>query len=136
LEKRTWSGRVVLRYAVLQVPGLLAAGVITALLARWGVLPGDYTWVVLVLWILKDVLLFPFVWRAYDWEEPGQTGSMIGKRGRVTRKLAPSGYVQIGGELWIAEAAEPMPPIEEGTWITVERAEGLRLFVRPVRTVS
>jgi membrane protein implicated in regulation of membrane protease activity len=127
---------VILRYALLQVPGLFAAAGIIVLLRRWGVFPDDYTWFFLGFWLLKDVVLFPFVWRAYDWDDPGQTGSMIGKRGRVTRKLDPSGHVQIGGELWLAEAAEPSPPIEEGAWITVERVDGLKLFVRPDDTVS
>jgi membrane protein implicated in regulation of membrane protease activity len=126
---------VILRYALLQIPGLFAAAGITALLRRWGVLPDGYACVVLGLWLLKDLVLFPFVWRAYDWDDPGQTGSMIGKRGRVTRTLAPSGHVQIGGELWLAEAVEPSPQIEEGEWVEVERVDGLRLFVRPVETV-
>lgn len=131
MEKRSWSGRVVLRYALLQVPGIVAAVGVIFLLRRWIVFPDAYAWLALGLWVVKDVLLFPLVWHAYDWDDPGQTGSMIGKRGRVTRKLAPSGYVQIGGELWHAEAAEPHLSIEEGAWVTVERLDGLKLFVRP-----
>jgi membrane protein implicated in regulation of membrane protease activity len=136
MERRSWSGRVILRYALLQVPGLAAAVGIIFLLKRWMVFPDHYTWVALGLWVLKDVVLFPFVWHAYDWDDPGTTGSMIGRRGRVTRKLAPSGYVQIGGELWRAEAAEPSLSIEEGEWITVESLDGLKLFVRPADPVS
>lgn len=131
MEKRSWSKRVILRYALLQVPGLLAAAGVIVLLRRWGVFPDGYTGLVLGLWVLKDVVLFPFVWHAYDWDDPGQTGSMIGKRGRVTRKLDPSGYVQIGGELWLAEAPQPSKPIQEGEWVTVEGVDGLKLFVRP-----
>lgn len=131
MEGRSWSGRVVLRYALLQVPGLAAAAGIVFLLRRWILFPDYYTWIVLGLWVLKDVVLFPFVWHAYDWDDPGHTGSMIGKQGRVTRKLAPSGYVQIGGELWRAEIADPSLSIDEGEWITVESLDGLKLFVRP-----
>ena len=122
---------MVWRYVLLQVPGLVAAAIILILLKRWLAFPDSYVWVALGLWILKDAILFPFVWRAYDWDAPVQTGSMIGKQGRVTRKLAPSGYVQIGGELWRAEATEPSLSIEEGEWITVEGLDGLKLFVRP-----
>jgi membrane protein implicated in regulation of membrane protease activity len=127
---------VILRYALLQVPGLLAAAGILFLLRRWLVFPEDYTWVVLGLWLLKDVVLFPFVWRAYDWDDPGQTGSMIGKRGRATQKLDPSGYVQVEGELWLAEAVDSTSPIKEGTPITVKSVEGLKLRVHPNDTAS
>jgi len=113
------------------VPGLVAAGIILFLIRKWFAIPDFYLWIALGLWVLKDVVFFPFVWRAYDWDDPGQTGAMIGRQGRVTRKLAPSGYVQIGGELWLAEAAEPSLSIEEGQWVTVESLDGLKLFVRP-----
>ena len=136
MESRSWNRRVVLRYVLLQVPGLAAALVVIFLLRRWIVFPDSYAWIGLGLWILKDVLLFPFVWHAYDWDNPGRAGSMIGRRGRVTQKLAPSGYVQIGGELWRAEVAEAALSIEEGEWITVEGMDGLKLFVRLADPVS
>jgi membrane protein implicated in regulation of membrane protease activity len=121
---------VILRYAILQVPGLAAAVGVIFLLRRWILFPDSYAWIGLGLWILKDVILFPFVWHAYDWDDPGRTGSMIGRPGRVTVRLAPAGYVEIGGELWLAEATEPLRSIEVGERITVEDVEGLKLFVR------
>ena len=130
-DRRKWSWSVVRRYALLQVPGLVAAVIILFLIRKWFAFSDFYLWVSLGLWVLKDAIFFPFVWRAYDWDDPGQTGSMIGRQGRVTRKLAPSGYVQIGGELWSAETAEPSLSIEEGQWVTVESLDGLKLFVRP-----
>ncbi|MBN2034377.1 MAG: NfeD family protein [Deltaproteobacteria bacterium] len=131
MKKRTWSKGVILRYTLLQIPGFAAAVALVFLIKRWIVFPDCYVWIALGLWVLKDVALFPFVWHAYDWDDPGQTGSMVGKKGRVTRKLAPSGYVQIGGELWLAEAADPCLWVEEGEWITVEGSDGLKLLVRP-----
>jgi membrane protein implicated in regulation of membrane protease activity len=55
---------------------------------------------------------------------------MIGERGIVKKRLDPSGYIQIGGELWWAENLEAGSPIEIGHLVQVIKMEGLKLFVR------
>lgn len=56
--------------------------------------------------------------------------SLIGRVGRVRDDLAPSGTVQLGGELWTAQVVEGGEPIPTGSQVVVERVEGIRLFVR------
>lgn len=129
VAKRKISRRVVLRYALLQLPGLAAALAVIFLLRRWVVFPDSYAWVALALWIIKDAVLFPFVWTAYDWDDPGTMGSMVGRLGRVTKRLDPSGYVEIGAEIWQAETSDPSIIIEQGEWVVVEKSEGLKLMV-------
>lgn len=133
--KRKYSRRVVLRYALLQLPGFAAALAVAFLLRRWISFPDSYVWVALSLWIIKDAVLFPFVWTAYDWDDPGRLGSMVGRRGQAMKKMDPSGYVQIGGEIWSAEASDPSAAIEEGEWVTVEDLDGLKLIVHPSDSV-
>jgi membrane-bound ClpP family serine protease len=60
---------------------------------------------------------------------PGISRSMIGERGIVKKRLDPSGYIQIGGELWRAENVEAGSPIEIGHVVQVIKMEGLKLFV-------
>ena len=123
---------IYLRYILLNIPGLSAVILILIIIQHWVVLPGWLFWSIIVFWIVKDALLFPFVWRAYDWERPGPSRSMIGERGIAKERLAPAGYVQIHGELWRAVKIDDGPPIEAGQSAKIVKMEGLTLFVEPV----
>ena len=105
---------IYLRYILLNIPGLAAVILILIIIQHWVVLPVWLFWGVIGFWIVKDALLLPFVWRAYDWERPGRSRSMIGERGIAKERLAPAGYVQIYGELWRAEIIDDGPPVEKG----------------------
>jgi membrane protein implicated in regulation of membrane protease activity len=97
MKGRKWSKRVLLRYILLQVPGLAVLVGVILLVREWMVFPDLYAWVAVGVWMAKDVVLFRYVWQAYDWDHPKHSSPMFGKRGQVKEKLAPSGYVQIGG---------------------------------------
>ena len=56
--------------------------------------------------------------------------SLVGKTGVVTQVLDPQGSVQLAGEMWSAELAEPGEPLPEGTRVKVTVVEGLRLKVK------
>jgi len=69
-------------------------------------------------------------------KEKPQTGAegMIGKRGVVTRVAAPEIWVKVHGELWRAEAKEPL---NVGEKIIVQKITGLILSVeRLEETIS
>ena len=123
---------IYLRYILLNIPGLAAVILILIIIRYWVVLPGWLFWSIIVFWIVKDALLFPFVWRAYDWERPGRSRSMIGERGIAKEQLAPKGYVQVHGELWRAVKIDDGPPIEMGQSVKIVKMDGLTLFVEPV----
>lgn len=59
--------------------------------------------------------------------------ALIGQVGVVTKTIDPRGMVQVAGELWSAEAAEPGEALPEGTRVEVVDVEGLRLKVRRVK---
>lgn len=91
-----------------------------------------YSWVVwgfIIIWVVKDAILFPFVRRAYDWDRPQGANSMVAARGIAKERLTPSGYVQIRGELWKAALMEGSSPLEKGERVRDEGAFGLRLAV-------
>jgi len=123
---------IYLRYLLLNIPGLAAVILILIIIQYWVVLPVWLFWCAIGFWIIKDAVLFPFVWRAYDWERPGLNRSMIGERGIAKERLAPGGYVQIHGELWKAEKIGDGSPIEMGQSVTIIKMEGLTLFVERV----
>ena len=53
---------------------------------------------------------------------------LVGRRAEVRAALAPEGMVFLEGELWRAEATEGAP-VAVGDHVTVQRVEGLKLFV-------
>lgn len=67
---------------------------------------------------------------------PARLGSegLIGERGEVRKPIEPGrpGQVFVHGEYWSAVAEEPVP---EGSEVEVVAVEGLRLRVRPVKTL-
>jgi membrane protein implicated in regulation of membrane protease activity len=123
--------KVVLRYALIQLPGTVLLVLVILLINRW--------WVTVPLWlgfgivglaVVKDLVLFPLLWRSYTRGDPDDPSSMIGRRGIVIGRLGPEGYVRVRGELWRAETVENERPLEEGQSVTVVRVNGLKLYVR------
>jgi membrane protein implicated in regulation of membrane protease activity len=129
MGKRGWSARVVIRYTLFQIPAVAVLICLLFLAQRWVNLPGWFVWGLVALWLAKDVILFPFAWRAYDRERRQDESLMIGARGVASDRLAPSGYIQVRGELWRAEATAGGSPIDKGEAVRVREIRGLTLIV-------
>jgi len=129
MDKRAWSSRILVRYVLLQMPALVLLILMLALVQRWVSLPVWFIWGLLAFWIAKDVILFPFTWRAYDRSYKGSANSMIGLRGIAENRLAPSGYIHVRGELWQAEVVENSLPIDKGESVRIYGNRGLTLLV-------
>ena len=127
--ERGWSSRLVWRYTLLQLPAIALLIIILVLVNQWFDLPAWLSWGLIIFWIVKDIVLFPFVWRAYDWEGKTAIHSMIGRRGLAKEGLSSSGYVQIGNEAWQAKRIADSPLIKEGDAIRVRDIQGLTLLV-------
>ena len=134
LKLRNIPRSIYIRYILLNIPEFVAMLLILVVIQYWVEIPAWLFWTIIVFWIVKDVVLFPFIWSAYDWDRAGQSGSMIGERGIAKEQLAPTGYIQIHGELWRAERIGEGPPIETGRSVRVKKMEGLTLLVEPDNT--
>ncbi len=130
-HNKKWSTRILARYWLLQVPGLALLAFILIFVQRWVDLPEWVFWGSLTVWVVKDAVLYFFVWRAYDWDQPEGANSLTGARGIAKEPLAPSGYVLVRGELWKAELVQGSRPIDEGETVQVLGARGLTLLVQP-----
>jgi membrane protein implicated in regulation of membrane protease activity len=123
--------RIVLRYALYQIPDVAILVLILFVLHQW---TGLSLWLFIgfiSLWIVKYVLAFSLVWRAYDKPRPGDVTSLIGTQGIAEERLDPSGYIRVHGELWRAEVIGKTMAIEKGQPVLIERADGLTLLVKP-----
>ncbi|WP_459938008.1 NfeD family protein [Desulfonatronum parangueonense] len=128
----SWDRITVLRYALMQIPGIVL--VAAALWFMHGVfgLPERSAWTLLLLWLVKDSLMFFYVWPAYQGSQGDGWYSLVGMHGEVRGELHPEGYIRIGGVLWKAKADPKSCPILPGTKIEVVGREGIKLLVRPL----
>jgi membrane protein implicated in regulation of membrane protease activity len=123
--------RVYIRYGLLTIPETIVFILILIVVGNWVLIPFWLGITLMLLWVVKEIILFPFVWRAYDNTRPEVPRAMIGQRGLTRERLAPAGYIRVQGELWKAENMLGQPPIEKSKWVRVEKIEGLKLFVVP-----
>jgi membrane protein implicated in regulation of membrane protease activity len=131
MERTPWGSRIFLRYLLYQIPGWSLWSLVLLILQQlfmfpWWLVPGA-----LAVWVAKDLILFSYVWMAYDNHFPGKR-PLPGSRGVVVKTLSPEGYIRIEGELWRAETADHARSILPCEMVTIEEVRGLTLFVRPV----
>jgi membrane protein implicated in regulation of membrane protease activity len=131
MNEGKWSTRVLTRYTILQLPGLAVLVIIMLFVLRWFGLPVWLLWCSVFVWVVKDVILYPFVWRAYDQPRGKEADAMIGTCGIAKERMAPSGYVLARGELWKAELTAGSRPVEKGERVRVRETRGLTLIVKP-----
>jgi membrane protein implicated in regulation of membrane protease activity len=130
METKGWSAKVMLRYALLQIPFTALVVVVLILLRKWVDLPIWFVCALVALLVIKDIALYPFVWRAYDPDSSALTNQMEGARGIAIEDLQPTGYVKIGAERWQAEVTGGGPSIRRGQRVRVSGIRGLTLLVQ------
>ena len=121
--------RIFLRYTLLQLPSLIVVVLFVILLRQWVDIPDYATWGFIGIWLLKDIALFPFLWRYYDPDHFRDRFAMVGRKGVALSSLDPKGYVQIRGERWQAKTDETELPIQAGEPVCVKEIKGIQLVV-------
>lgn len=129
MKERSWSYRIIMRYALLQLPGLILFVLVLMVIRQWIKIPVWLSWLLVAAWVIKDAILFPFVWRAYDERDSEDVNSIIGTEGIAMERLDPRGYVQISGERWHAEAMQDSAPINKGERVIIQGKRGFTLMV-------
>ena len=111
-------------YVAWQAPSWLVAVLVAIVLHRAF---GLGAWLVisaLVLYVGKDLLLYPAMRAVFRRPAPSVP---LGERGKAIDRLAPSGYVRVNGVLWSARVQAG--DIDAGSHVIVRDAEGLTLIV-------
>lgn len=125
------SHRVLFRYALFQLPDLFILILILFVLRNFLKIPGYAIGAAIAFWILKDIVLYPFVGRFYDPNFQKDLFSMVGKKGIVKKSLRPKGKILVKGELWHAEVLEKDMTINTGETVVIQGIKGLKLLVVP-----
>ncbi len=106
---------------------------ILILVRHWVGFPGWLYGVILGVWILKIILLYPLVRSSYL-PYPHKAGaSMIGKCGIAREPLEPRGRVSIRGELWLASLEDEEDKVKTGETVRVLDVKALTLIVAAER---
>jgi len=124
------SAPLIIRYTLLQLPAL---GLVAALVLFFGGRTNlAWYWQVIIIsaWALKDIIMFPFVWRSYSTHPHDTVHSMIGKTGTAVDTLAPRGRVLVDNEVWQAHSTADDDTILSGGKIIVVDMKGLTLKVK------
>ena len=117
------------RYLVFQVPAWAIAGGVALALDAWTSLPRGWIGAALLVYVIKDFALFPFVRDAYEAtpHEPGR--ELVGARGRVIVPLDPAGWIEVRHERWRALSEDASSSIEIGVRVRVRELRGHVLVV-------
>jgi membrane-bound ClpP family serine protease len=136
IESETWTFRIIVRYVILQLAGLLAVALILYVINIFIEIEQWISIGIIIVWVIKDIILFPLVWRSYDWDRNKSEDSMIGAEGVATEPIAPTGYIMVRGELWKAQNMKKDKTIERGQKVLVHDVNGLLLYVKPAAVIG
>ena len=117
------------KYLLLQIPGLLIVAVVLLALWEWSGLSSVVAVALFLVWIVKDVLMFPLVRRAYESDAKTGVDQLIGLAGTAREPMSPDGYVFVRGELWRARLRPGDEPIPVGSTVRVVAADRFTLIV-------
>jgi membrane-bound ClpP family serine protease len=118
------------KYLLFEIPQWILLALILWVLVETADLP---VWAVqgfFVVWVLKDIAIFPLVRNAYENDAKTGIEELIGVKATTQDRLDPEGFVRIHGVLWKARAEPADQPINRDTVVTVCAARGLTLIVQ------
>lgn len=127
---RTFAVAPLVRYALLQVPGVLVLVCVLYILVDHGWLDTTAGLWVLGLWVAKDAVLYPLYRPALVTVPQHSGGSdLLGATGRTRTEVGESGLIVVNGEFWRARSAAA--PIPARSPVRVRAADGRVLVVEP-----
>jgi membrane protein implicated in regulation of membrane protease activity len=118
-----------LRYLLFQILGWAILALVLYVLVHKTEVPRWPAMGLFILWVIKDLAMFPLVRSSYEGNTTTGAETLIGSRGRVQEPLTPEGYVKINGELWKAQTESPNQLLARDTPVRVRGARGLTLIV-------
>lgn len=129
-DKHSWSRACLLNYTLIQLPFALLFLFLLIFLQEWLEFQAWLVWAGLAAWILKDAVLFFFLWPAYEPDSGEGRYSLLGQVGTAKSWINPQGLVFVQGEYWQARLAPGDPAIAPGNNVEVLDRQGLVLIVR------
>lgn len=131
MSSRERSIPVFARYWLFQLPGFFLAILVLTVLVHWDLITRGLAAVLLGFWVLKDLVLFPFLRVGYEeGGRPAGADALVGAFGVVQEPMTAEhqGWVRLGPELWraVSLGASEVPA---GARVRVVSVQGLVLSV-------
>ena len=120
---------MILKYVLIHSAELAAVAGTLIVVRRFVDVPNWLTIIILVGWVLKDIALFPKVWRAYAVDDNDPVRQLIGLEATAMDRLDPVGWVRVRGELWKAEMKDCQDFAGSGDRTRVVGTRGMTLIV-------
>lgn len=117
---------------MLEAPGWVLAALVATALHRWLDLSAITGALLVAAWILKDLVLYPWLREAYAGDGRSPKEKLVGQTAVVVEPLGPLGAVRLGAELWRAESASAGATVPRGQAVRVTEVRGLTLVVVPL----
>jgi membrane-bound ClpP family serine protease len=118
-----------LRYLLFQIPQWFVLALFLWLLIDQNAAPLWATQVFFIVWVLKDLAIYPWVRRAYETDVKTGAERLIGATGITQEPLDPEGFIKINGELWKARVDAANQPVDRNSRVKVRATSGLILLV-------
>ncbi len=126
--------KVSTRYWLFQLPGWIVTAAVLYGFHQWFELPVWAAGAIMILLVVKDAVLFPFLRHAYDANVKTGVEQLIGHSAVTQEDLNPDGLIRIRGELWKARLGDPGQTAPAGSTVRVESGKGLTLIVSTSQT--
>jgi membrane protein implicated in regulation of membrane protease activity len=118
------------KYFLFQISQWLVLGAFLWIVTKATAVPAWIIGVFFVCWIIKDIVVYPWVRRAYTDDAKTGTEKLIGASGLTQDRLDPEGFIKVNGELWQARGHRANEVIEPGTVVKISKADGMVLIVQ------
>ena len=126
--------KVSTRYWLFQLPGWIVTAAVLYGFHQWFELPVWAAGAIMILLVVKDAVLFPFLRHAYDADVKTGVEQLVGHSAVTQEDLNPHGLIRIRGELWRARLGDPRQTAPAGSIVRVESGKGLTLIVSTSQT--
>ena len=117
-------------YLIVSAIDWLMVGFALAAVVRWFDVLVWPALILLIVWVGKDLLLYPSSRRYYESEPPQQR--MLGEEGEALCRLDREGFARVHGEIWQVYVADTAAPVAAGASVRVLAVHGMRLLVERV----
>jgi membrane protein implicated in regulation of membrane protease activity len=118
-----------LRYLLFQLPQWFVLAMFLWLLVDQNAVPRWATQAFLILWVVKDLTIYPWARRAYETNVSTGAERLVGATGVTQERLDPEGFIKINGELWKARVDAAHQPIDRNSRVKVRAARGMILLI-------
>ncbi len=117
------------RYVLFQIPELIITLLVLIIIRHFFDFPFWIMLLIILASILKDIIMFPFVWKSYLVPDKEDQANIKGQVCIATEDFEEKGMVRVNGELWKAIS---LKPVKKNDRLLIKKINGLALFVEPI----